>query len=396
MSTSCQPLIDNASEGVASALRAVDCMSAETTAQAFGHLFAHGGALLPVLTALLTLAIGFFALALLTGRARLGIAALTPRMLSIGLVLTFATSWIAYQSVVWNLATGAPDQIAGVVIGQKGPSASNSASESFAHRIDVLMNAIAETAEEAQPTGGEQAQKQSTGVQAGSFTPTNLMWMAAVLLMLGTVGVLVTARIALAVLLATGPLFIVLALFTATRGLFAGWLRAVVLTSVTPLVAVLGGAFMTELALPVVVRLRGIDGIEGRPAMALFTIAAVHCALMLLAIKVTATMVSGWRVFGLARPATREPSAPALAPAMPAPYALRSAGTASTAVSRTILASQAMAETAPSSLPASTRIVPLVPASSPIARLPPPRSRGIGSRFLTPPSATILGRELPR
>ena len=34
--------------------------------------------------------------------------------LTLGLVLTFATSWIAYSQVVWNLATGAPDEIAAV------------------------------------------------------------------------------------------------------------------------------------------------------------------------------------------------------------------------------------------------------------------------------------------
>ena len=67
------------------------------------------------------------------------------------------------------------------------------------------------------------------------------MWLSALLLLLGTVGVLVTARIALAVLLAVGPVFVVLALFPGTRGLFAGWLRGVVLTAVTPLFAVLGG-----------------------------------------------------------------------------------------------------------------------------------------------------------
>ena len=57
------------------------------------------GALLPALTILLTLYVAFFAFSLITGRCRLGISALTPRMITLGLVLTFATSWIAYQSV---------------------------------------------------------------------------------------------------------------------------------------------------------------------------------------------------------------------------------------------------------------------------------------------------------
>ena len=43
-------------------------------------------------------------------------------MMTLGLVLTFATSWIAYQSVVWNLATGAPDQVASILTGSRGPA----------------------------------------------------------------------------------------------------------------------------------------------------------------------------------------------------------------------------------------------------------------------------------
>ena len=42
--------------------------------------------------------------------------------------------------------------------------------------------------------------------------------MGATLLLLGTVGVLVTARIALAVLVAVGPVFVVMALFPARAG----------------------------------------------------------------------------------------------------------------------------------------------------------------------------------
>ena len=189
-----------------------------------------GGTLLPALTVLLTLYIAFFALSLLTGRSRIGISALTPRMMTLGLVLTFATSWVAYQSVVWNLAVGAPDQIAGVLTGSSGP-----ATQLFADRIDILFAAVAEASE------GAGSAPAGAAAQAGTFTPANLVWLAALLLMLGTVGVLVTARIALAVLLAIGPVFVVMVLFNGTRGLFAGWLRGVVMTSAAPLFAVVGG-----------------------------------------------------------------------------------------------------------------------------------------------------------
>src|SRR5688500_8170600 len=99
--TTCQQALDSVGSGVAASLRAVDC-AASTTAQAsFDRLFGAGGALGPALTILLTLFIALFAFALITGRSRIGIASLTPRMMTLGLVLTFATSWVAYQQVVW-------------------------------------------------------------------------------------------------------------------------------------------------------------------------------------------------------------------------------------------------------------------------------------------------------
>ena len=277
----CQYAVSDAAGGVASALRAVDCVAAETTGAAFGRLFASGGALVTALTILLTLYIAFFAINLLTGRSSLGVRSLTPRMLTLGLVLTFASSWVAYQAVVWNLAIGAPDWLAGLLTGDSG-----SATATFATKVDVVFAAI------------EEASGDSENVSA--FSPEGMLWLGAMLFMLGTVGVLVTARIALAVLVALGPIFVVLALFNGTRGMFTGWLKGVVMLALTPLFAVLAGSVMLELSVPILNALTAIPGeIEARSAMAFFMIGAVHIALMIMVLKVAGTMVSGWQVFGL-------------------------------------------------------------------------------------------------
>jgi len=126
------------------------------------------------------------------------------------------------------------------------------------------------------------------------------MWLGAILLLLGTVGILVTARIALALLVALGPIFVVLALFNGTRGLFAGWLKGLVMLALTPLFAVLGGSLMLELAVPIIASLMEFPGqVNPQAAMAFFLLGAVHVALMVMAIKVAATMVAGWQVFGI-------------------------------------------------------------------------------------------------
>ncbi len=204
MSPACQQALEGVGAGVAASLRAVDCVANGVTTQAFGRLFAPGGSLVPVLTILLTLYVAFFAISLLLGRSRLGVRSLTPRMITLGLVLTFATSWLAYQSVVWNLAIGGPDWLATMVTGSDG-----SATNVFADKLDVVFAAI------------QQASQGQQG-EVSAFSPAGIMWLGAMLLLLGTVGVLVTARIALAVLVALGPIFVVMALFDGTRGLFTG------------------------------------------------------------------------------------------------------------------------------------------------------------------------------
>ena len=214
-------------------------------------------------------------------------------MMTLGLVLTFATSWVAYQSVVWNLAIGAPDQIASVLTGAKG-----SATQIFADRIDMIFAAIAEVAQPG-ATNGE-----SSGQGAGSsFTPGNLMWLGALLLLLGTVGVLVTARIALAVLLAVGPVFVVFALFGGTRGLTAGWLRGVVLTAVTPLFVVTGGGIVMGLLIPIVAALRSAEGgVDGRAALALLLLLGLFAAAITWMVRGSLPALEGERAVAVAAP----------------------------------------------------------------------------------------------
>jgi type IV secretion system protein VirB6 len=281
----CAQAMEGVANGVGASLRAVDCAAGATAQAAFGRLFGADSGLLVALQILLAIYVAIFGYALITGRSRIGVSALTPRMMTLGLVLTFATSWAAYQGVVWNLAVGAPNQIAAILTGVEG-----SATQVFADKIDVVFAALI------QASGGQAMEGASS-----TFSPPGLLWLGGTLLLLGTVGVLATCKIALAVLLAVGPVFVVLALFGGTRGLFTGWLKAVVLLAVTPLFAVLGGSLMLELAVPVLRALAETPGmIDPRAAMAFFMIGAVHAALMVLVLKVAGTMVAGWSVFGLA------------------------------------------------------------------------------------------------
>jgi len=391
----CREAMDGVGAGVAASLRAVDCAAAATSEAAFGRLFASGGALLPALTILLTLYVAFFAFSLITGRATLGISALTPRMVTLGLVLTFATSWAAYQGMMYNLVIGAPNQIASVLMGTDG-----SATQVFADKIDVVFAALIQAS-------GDQAMEGATS----TFSPPGLLWLGGTLLLLGTVGLLATCKIALAVLMALGPIFVVLALFDATRGLFTGWLKGVVLLAITPLFAVLGGSLMLELAVPVLSALAQTPGkIEPRAAMAFFMIGAVHAALMIMVLKVAGTMVGGWTVFGLVRQGSDEARGTAVAAARGAAAAVAAATppetrAASAASSREIRMAGAMVPAAANdrgggsaSSMRETRIVNTMSggghASGAEAPAGPARARGIGSRFRAAPPRASKSSEI--
>lgn len=288
----CPALRMSDSSGFASALNMVDCRSGQAIAGAFSRLFGTQGALLPALTILLTLYVAIFAIGLLTGRSRLGISALTPRMLTLGMVLTFATSWAAYQNVVWTLAAGAPDQVATLMTGSHG-----SATGMFARGLDRVFRAIAVAAQEQQAHPAADLSKSAVpGAEAGMPSGSSLLWLSAIILLLSTVGALITAKIALAGLVALGPLFVVLALFRSTWGLFEGWLKSVVFLMLVPLFVVLIGGGALVMIMPVIAStVSGHDDDIRRAAVMLFLAACIYCALILMVIKMAATIVGGWR-----------------------------------------------------------------------------------------------------
>ena len=393
------PAFDLAGAGLAQGLKAVDCLTGDATAIAFGRLFGPGGALGLVLTLSLTLYVAFLAIGLLTGRARIGLSALTPRALTLGLVLTFATSWVAYQSVVWNLAVGAPDQIAGVLSGSRG-----SATLAFADRLDRIVAALAEATAGAQAQAAAASPGGAPAVPASAaslFSPADLVQLSMLLLLLATAGVLVTAKVALAALLAVGPLFILMALFPGARGLFEGWLKGTVLFALVPLVTTLVGGAGLALLAPAAEALAREQTISTRAATGLFLAAAVHGALMAMALKVAATLVAGWRVPG-GSAGSRELAASAGAPAAPfaagAPALAGGSAATRPADERiraivTGLGTPAVAEVPPPGGGTDVRVRAVAAAAPAVLSAPgsapsaDPRARGLAARFRAPQPA---------
>jgi type IV secretion system protein VirB6 len=135
--------------------------------------------------------------------------------------------------------------------------------------------------------------------------------------------------------------------------------------------------------------------IDQQAAMAFFLIGAVHIALMLLCLKVSATMVAGWQVFGLVpshereRPADAPRPVPVPQPAASAPRNTNVAPLASVATARradavpppqVVVANDTGAD---SGALRDTRVVTAVSGGGQVMPLgaAPARTRGIGNRF---------------
>ena len=276
--------------GLSETLIGLDCRMNTIVAGGYTRLFGPDGAFDAALTSALTIFVLLIGYGLMTGRMRLSVPSMTPKIVTLALVLTFATAWPAYQAVIYGLLMEGPDRIASVFMGAAGQGG---AAQAFAIRLDRLFEVLTEmgslVAAAGDPTS--EAVKFAAGLARTS----------GITILLVTVGLLVISRIVLALLLALGPLFVVLALFKATRGLFEAWLRTSVGFAFVPMLAVLGGAGLITMIEPM------IGPIADNPAAAvedpraliiLFVTVMVYAALMPLLGFVGLSLTRGWRTGG--------------------------------------------------------------------------------------------------
>jgi type IV secretion system protein VirB6 len=304
----------------------VDCQIGETVRGAYGTLLGPGGALGGWLTTALTILIALFAIQLILGRSRLSLPEVVPLFLKIGIVVALVTSWASYQVLIYDLLFKGPEQIANLLLGQAGAGfrALNDgaplASTDLYARLQVIFDRMAAFASQLwgmRPAGV--AGQRLGGAQFLSLA----LWTCALLLMLVTVGLLLVARVLLGVLLALGPVFICLALFRATRGLFEGWARLALRFALVPLFVLLLTAVLVAVLPPLVANLRLGDAgqVDAGPTIAIALVLGVFAIILVQALGVAKGIAAGlklpqWTRTGEA-PAVLPAAGTALAPAAP-------------------------------------------------------------------------------
>jgi type IV secretion system protein VirB6 len=211
-------------------LSAVDCQTRAFAQTGYEALSIGSGTFQIALTGLLTIYIALVGYRMLfaAGGARLsdapGIA------LRIGAVLALLSSWATFERVVFNLAADAPSEIAGIVARplQLGETLAADPVGGLQIAYDQLVQLAATFGKSA----GSAALYASPNAAAADALST-----AGNVLFMSTAGVVASATLVIGVLTAVGPVFISMFLIRATRGLFAGWVRALCAAAIVQLAA---------------------------------------------------------------------------------------------------------------------------------------------------------------
>ena len=298
---------------VSQSLATMDCRIIQAVEVGYNRLFGFGGAFSNVLFGLLTIYVVILGYGFMTGRTQLTVPALSPRIISMVLVLTFVTAWPAYHAIFYGLLMNGPDEVAAALLGQKGSAVMN-----FAQALDGLFVRFADIAQTLDNNGQTvttipgQPNPTAANMLAPKPMPVTLFWLSGLFLLCSTLGVLILTRMVLYLLLILGPVFILFGLFPQTRGLFNGWIRTSLIFALAPLLTVLGGTAALTLFIPLIESIgadpqRAVQAVQ--PMVILFMGSLIYCAFLFTLMWVAANLVKDWQAALRDKPGASAPSA---------------------------------------------------------------------------------------
>jgi type IV secretion system protein VirB6 len=138
--------------------------------------------------------------------------------LKIGTILVLVTNWNVFQTLVFDIASKAPLEIAALITAPFHGALASHPVAGVQAAYDTLSTA-AQSLGKSSPATAQTYASQSTAAADALAIASGILFMS-------SAGLIAVATIAIGVLTAIGPIFIALFLFLETRGLFVGWVRA--------------------------------------------------------------------------------------------------------------------------------------------------------------------------
>ncbi len=230
MSNACTTLVDDGV--IRGVIATVDCQTRAYAEGGYLALTAGSSVFQTALTVLLTIYVALIGYRMLFAQGDTRLSDVPGIALRIGLILALVTSWSTFQTLVFDMADRAPVEIAAIA---SAPIQARNDSQLASRPVEGLQAAYEELTLTAAAYGriaGPDAKSYSSPQAAAA----EAVGLATGVLFLSSAGVISAAKLTIGVLTAVGPLFIILALIQATRGLFVGWVRALVAAALTTLV----------------------------------------------------------------------------------------------------------------------------------------------------------------
>lgn len=218
---------------IRSVLATVDCQTRVYAQSGYESLTSGSPVFQGLLTAILTIYVALIGYRMLFAQGSARLSDAPGIALKIGAILALVTSWSAFQTLVFDVADRAPLEIAAIVTAPMQGGGGSGLASSPVDGLQATYNEFSETG----AAYGRQAGPNAKGYSSPQAAAAEATSAASGALFLTSAGVISAATLAVGVLTAVGPVFILLALIPATRGLFIGWMRALIAAALTPLVA---------------------------------------------------------------------------------------------------------------------------------------------------------------
>lgn len=151
--------------------------------------------------------------------------------LKIIILLVLATQWDTFFLFVYNMATDLPSDIAGQIISAAADSLGSNAKADSESSANVALQVFFDR-------GMTVSSKLLDGAgwnNMGQYFYAFAVWFGTIGLTGYSTMLIVLSKLAVAILLCIGPIFILLLIFTNTKALFEGWLRTLLNYAIVPI-----------------------------------------------------------------------------------------------------------------------------------------------------------------
>lgn len=162
---------------------------------------------------------------------RFSVADLLTHCVKIIVLLSMATQWDMFFLFIFNMVTDLPSSIAGQIL----QAASNSYGTAAQADSEITANAaLSQFFDRGMAVSAEILQGAGWN-HIGQYLYALAIWLGTIGLTAYAAMLIILAKLAVAILLAIGPLFILLLMFAGTKSLFEGWLRTLLNYATIPI-----------------------------------------------------------------------------------------------------------------------------------------------------------------